>query len=72
MITKGDKMTTITCDKCGHSESASNMVYNDVFFLSGWGLYMNARKYKHKCRKCQPPKDRRAHDFVAEHFPINQ
>lgn len=64
-------ITTITCDKCGFEESADTDSYNDAFFESGWGLYMNARKYKHRCRDCQPVKDRKAHDFVKTHFPPN-
>lgn len=69
-IEYSDHSATISCDKCGKTETADLFTYNDAFFQSGWGLYPRARKHKHKCRSCQPLSHRKAHDFVAKKFPI--
>jgi hypothetical protein len=63
-----DGNVTITCDKCGHSQTEKEGEHNDAFAREGWALYSNARKYKNRCRPCQPPKDRRSHDWVMEKF----
>ncbi len=61
-------LVRITCDKCGHRETSTLQDYNNDFFESGWALCPNAKKYIHRCRDCQTPKERKAHDFVAEKF----
>jgi hypothetical protein len=67
-VTYQDGNATITCDKCGHSQTEKEGEHNDVFSREGWALYSSARKYKNKCRSCQPPKDRRSHDWAMEKF----
>ena len=67
-VTYQNGNVTITCDKCGHSQTAKEGEHNDAFMKEGWALYSNARKYKNRCRSCQPPKDRRSHDWVMEKF----
>lgn len=62
----------IICDKCGHSEKSTIQDYNNDFWESGWALCPNAKKYIHRCRNCQTPKERKAHDFVASNFPIKK
>lgn len=63
-----EQSVTIICDKCGQREVAAKENYNDQFFESGWGLFMNARKHKHKCYHCMDKKSKSGHNFVKEHF----
>lgn len=42
----------ITCDKCGEKQSAICGEAGKVFFESGWSLNRDAKKYVHKCGKC--------------------
>jgi hypothetical protein len=63
-----DCNVTITCDKCGHSQTEKEGPHNDRFSDAGWGLYPRAKKYIHKCRGCMPPKDRRALDWAKGKF----
>lgn len=62
-------MVRISCDKCGYVETSTVHSYNNDFWESGWALCPNAKKYIHRCRDCQTPKERKAHDFVAKNFP---
>lgn len=68
MIITNENTTTITCDKCGSSESANEDSYNDVFYNSGWALN-RGRKYTHLCFSCLPAKYKKAMKFVKEKFP---
>jgi hypothetical protein len=43
--------TKITCDKCGFSQTEYGEA-NDIFFKSGWSMNPRAKKYVHKCGKC--------------------
>lgn len=67
-VTYQDGNVTITCDKCGHSQTEKDGKHNTAFSEAGWALYSNARKYKNRCRKCQPLKDRRANDWAMDKF----
>lgn len=66
MIDEPNGMVRITCDKCGISCWSTKSQYNDDFFHYGWGVFQNAKKYRHVCRDCQTKKQRKAHDFVAK------
>jgi len=68
MIETINEVTTITCDKCGTTQTASKEEYNKVFFQKGWAMNPNAKKYTHLCRNCQTKKQKESHDFVAEKF----
>lgn len=67
MISHGENLTTIECDKCKCSQSAPNDSYNEVFFRFGWALN-KGRKYMHLCYSCLPKKSRDAMDWYKEHF----
>lgn len=60
----------ITCDKCERSEIAESEMAGKSFFLSGWALKNNAKKYKHLCFKCQSKKQKDAHVFIKNKFRI--
>lgn len=63
-----DGNVTITCDKCGHSQTEKEGQHNEGFFAVGWGLYPRAKKYTHKCRDCMPAKHRRSMDWAKDKF----
>lgn len=65
MIVHEGDVTTITCDKCKATSSASKSIYNEVFYTEGWALH-RGRKYMHLCKDCLSPKSRRAMAFVKE------
>ena len=69
MIETKDDITTITCDKCGHTSVASSTDYNNVFFSEGWALH-KGRKYMHLCNKCLSPKSRKAMAWAKEQFGL--
>ena len=46
----------ITCDKCGYKQSAICGEAGKVFFDSGWSFNRDAKKYVHKCGKCNGKK----------------
>jgi hypothetical protein len=48
-VTYQDGNVTITCDKCGHSQTAKEGEHNDAFMHEGWAVYSNARKWKNHC-----------------------
>jgi hypothetical protein len=70
IITTAD-VVTIFCDKCKTQCSANEDLSNKIFFMQGWGLFPNARKYHHLCAACQTRKARKAHSFVIRNFPIS-
>jgi len=45
--------TIITCDKCGLKQHANSQRYNEIFLRYGWFMSSSAKKYKHRCAKCQ-------------------
>lgn len=47
---------TITCDKCGRSDTAAEKNAGNVFYNLGWGMFPNAKKYIHYCPACIPKK----------------
>lgn len=49
----GTGIVTITCDKCGESQSTNEIDYSKIFYINGWGLNRNAKKYFHLCHSCQ-------------------
>jgi hypothetical protein len=63
MIQINGQIETITCDKCGHQDSYGLSIAGEMFFELGWSLNSRAKKYKHLCRNCQTPKQRKAYDF---------
>lgn len=69
MIDRKDDITTITCDKCGHSQDAPSDKYNEIFFASGWALH-KGRKYMHLCNSCLSPKSRKAMAWAKEQFGL--
>lgn len=50
---------TITCDKCGNKNTATQKNAGDVFYALGWGLFPRAKKYIHLCSYCLPKKYQR-------------
>ncbi len=52
MIKHINMFVKITCDKCGASQCELEPESNKKFFEAGWSLNTNARKYVHKCGKC--------------------
>lgn len=46
---------TITCDKCGKTDTANESGAGDYFYSMGWVL-KDGRKYKHLCIDCLPAK----------------
>jgi hypothetical protein len=64
-----NRVTIITCDKCGMTSIAASTNYNDVFFEEGWALH-RGRKYTHLCNKCLPKKSREAMEFVKQKFNL--
>lgn len=59
MIVEKDDKITITCDKCGTSQTEPAESSNLAFYEAGWALRSNARKYAHTCINCKPKKKRR-------------
>lgn len=59
MIENKNGLQTITCDKCGTSDSQTEDIAGLCFYRSGWSLKSNAKKYKHLCFKCQPAKQKK-------------
>lgn len=70
MIKTGGNTTTITCDKCQHSETSPTVIYNQEFAASCWSLNPRAKKYVHRCRFCLTAKERKAMEFVREKFNV--
>jgi len=70
MITNTDTSCTITCDKCGDTETAPIESYNEQFYNSNWVMSPNAKKYIHRCYNCLSKKEKSAQAFVKEKFPI--
>lgn len=42
----------ITCDKCGNKQIELEPESNGKFFNAGWSMNRKAKKYVHKCGKC--------------------
>lgn len=68
MVKTENDILTITCDKCGVSESHPTFIAQELFFENGWALFSRAKKYKHKCRRCQTPATRRTMKWAFEKF----
>jgi hypothetical protein len=51
MIHKENGKTTITCDKCKMSSTASSTIANEVFYSEAWRVNSKG-KYKHVCYAC--------------------
>lgn len=52
MIQNINMFVKITCDKCGVSQSELEPEANRKFFDNGWSMNNRAKKYTHKCGKC--------------------
>jgi hypothetical protein len=52
MIKNINMFVKIVCDKCGFSQTELEPESNDKFFKTGWSVNPNAKKYIHKCGKC--------------------
>lgn len=61
---------TITCDKCGATDSSLEKAAGEYFYSKGWVLNQNARKYTHRCRHCLTKKESEARDFVSKFLNI--
>lgn len=52
MIENINMFVKITCDKCGFKQTELESESNKKFFEAGWSLNTKAKKYIHKCGKC--------------------
>lgn len=68
MIQTENNTETITCDKCGCSDSQPLPIAGKVFYQKGWTVNPRAKKYIHKCYTCKSKKQRDAHDFIKRKF----
>jgi hypothetical protein len=68
MITTNNEFQTIICDKCGKSQTEKEDEAGKIFYLEGWQMNQNAKKYIHLCINCQSYKQRKATHFVQSKF----
>lgn len=63
-----DGKQTITCDKCGRSQSFSEERAGRLFFNLGWVANFRAKKYVHLCYGCQPKKMQKTTDWARQNL----
>lgn len=68
MITSNNGFQTIICDKCGKKQTEKEDEAGKNFYLEGWQMNRNAKKYFHLCISCQSCKQRKATHFVQSKF----